>query len=182
MAKIITFDEDIGATETYNEGFRRISGEFATYIVGDDIPGIQMVSTLMGVLEQTKADFAYADMALVNDAGRIVQVLRPPDYDFETCFTDWFRLGVARLYRASLHETVGLFDTSYRGANDYDMYLRFAMAGCRFVYVPKVIYSVRHHGADRRTGQHTPERETRLFEESKACARRAREWLTSQQS
>ena len=178
--KIFTFDEDIGATETYNEGFRRISGEYATYVVGDDIPGIQMVSTLVRSLEETGADFAYADATLVDDAGRIVQILRPPEYDFETCFADWYRLGVARLYRASWHQTVGLFDTAYRSANDYDMYLRFAMAGCRFIHVPEVIYSVRHHGPDRRTGQHTAEREARLFEESKACARRARAWLADQ--
>ncbi len=69
-------------------------------------------------------------------------------------------------------------DEKYQSANDYDHYLRFAMAGALFFHVPKVLYSVRYHGDDRRTGQHTEDRYARLIEESKTCAKRARAWLT----
>gem|GEM_PF-4247625 len=58
-------------------------------------------------------------------------------------------------------------------------YCHFAMAGCKFHHVPKVLYSVRHHGGDRKTGQHTDERYKNLLEESKRCAWRARDWLNA---
>ncbi len=104
-------------------------------------------------------------------------MIRKPDYSFEECFARWFHIGVARLYRRDWHDRVGLFDPEYGSANDYDMYLRMAMAGCTFRHVRQVLYSVRWHGPDRQTGQHTPEREERLFRESVKCAERAREWL-----
>ncbi len=174
--KIVTFPKDIGATETINEGFSRVTGEYCTYVVGDDLPHLSMVEEMVGTLESTGADFAYADMAVVDDAGSILQVLRKPEYSFEACFAQWFHIGVARLYRSELHRRFGHFDPAYAVANDYDMYLRFAIEGAAFVHVPKVLYSVRFHGKNRKTGQHTSARQKRLFEESVACARRARNW------
>ena len=175
--KIITFPSDIGATETLNEGMSRITGEYCTYVVGDDLPHLSMIEEMVSVLELSEMDFAYADMTVVDDAGSILQVLRKPEYSFEACFAQWFHIGVARLYRSELHHRFGLFDLAYQSANDYDMYLRFAMGGARFVHVPKVLYSVRHHGANPTSGQHTPERKKRLYDESVECAQRARTWL-----
>jgi glycosyltransferase involved in cell wall biosynthesis len=175
--KIITFEEDIGATRTYNEGLSSVAGEYCTYIVGDDVPHPHMLEDLVQALECTRADFVYSDMNLVDDQGRILRQMRMPDYSFEVCFARWYHLGVSHLYKTEWHEKVGLMDERYDGANDYDHYLRFAMAGCRFYHVPKILYSVRHHGDNRMTGQHTKDRYTNLIEESKRCAQRARDWL-----
>ena len=175
--KIITFSEDIGATRTYNEGLCRATGEYCTYIVGDDIPHPHMIEELVQALEENSADFVYSDMIVVEDTGKIVREMRMPDYSFESCFARWYHLGVSHLYRTEWHRKVGLMDETYSSANDYDHYLRFAVAGARFYHLPKVLYSVRYHGDGRKTGQHTDHRYANLIEESKRCARRAREWL-----
>ena len=177
--QIISFEEDIGPTQTYNEGLMRASGEYCTYIVGDDLPHPHMIEELVSALEETSSDFVYSDMNLVDDKGRIIRQMRLPDYDFEACFARWYHLGVSHLYKTEWHDRVGLMDESYKSANDYDHYLRFAMAGCKFHHVPKVLYSVRYHGDGRKMGQHTEERYANLIEESKMCARRARDWLES---
>jgi len=174
---IIVFDKDVGATRTINEGLMRVTGAYCTYIVGDDLPHPHMVEELVSALESTGADFVYSDMNVVDDRGRIVRQMRLPDYSFEVCFARWYHLGVSHLYKTEWHEKVGLMDEGYQGANDYDHYLRFAMAGCGFYHVPKILYSVRHHGDNRMTGQHTRDRYTNLIEESKRCAQRARDWL-----
>lgn len=174
---ILSFDRDIGPTRTYNEGLSDVTGEYCTYVVGDDLPHPHMIEEMAGVLDTWDADFVYSDMNLVDDQGCIIRQMRQPDYDFTACFADWFHLGVSKLYRTSLHQTVGLMDESYTAANDYDHYLRFAMAGCRFVHLPRVLYSIRWHGPQRKTGQHTRDRYQVLMEESKRCARRAREYL-----
>ena len=62
------------------------------------------------------------------------------------------------------------------------MYLRMAMAGCTFRHVPEILYSIRYHGSDRMTGQHTSERKKRLFAESIQCALRAREWIAKSEA
>lgn len=175
---IVTFDHDIGATRTYNEGFVRARGEYCTYIVGDDLPHPHMIEDMVRVLQSINVDFVYSDMDLVDDDGRIVRQMRLPDYDFKRCLADWFHLGVSKLYRTELHDRVGLMDdVNYKSANDYDHYLRFAMAGARFYHLNRILYSIRHHGEDRKTGQHTDERYANLIEESRRCAFRARAFL-----
>jgi glycosyltransferase involved in cell wall biosynthesis len=175
--KIISFDKDIGPTQTYNEGLSRATGEYCTYIAGDDVPHPHMIEELVSTLEATGADFVYSDMNVVDDQGRIIRQMRLPDYDFEVCFARWYHLGVSKLYRTGWHQKVGLMDEKYQSANDYDHYLRFAIAGAIFRHLPRVLYSIRYHGDDRKTGQHTDERYQRLIEESKICAQRAREWI-----
>jgi glycosyltransferase involved in cell wall biosynthesis len=175
--KIITFSEDIGATRTYDEGFEAVSGHYCTYVVGDDLPHPHMIEELVGALESTGSDFVYSDMNLVNDQGRIIRQMRMPDYNFEKCFAKWYHLGVSHLYRTEWHEIVGLMDESYLSANDYDHYLRFAMAGAKFYHLPKILYSIRYHGENRKTGQHTDAMYANLLEESKRCAWRARRLL-----
>lgn len=178
--KILIFDEDIGPTQTYNEGFKQATGEYCTYIVGDDLPFPHMIEELVDALEKGDADFSYSDMDVVDDQGAIVRQIRLPDYNFESCLADWYFLGVSHLYKTSLHQTSGFMDAdNYTSANDYDHYLRFAMDGARFVHVPKILYSVRHHGKQRKTGQHSDERYTNLLDESKRCALRARAFQTA---
>lgn len=180
--KVITFDRDIGATKTYNEGLKVASGEYCTYIVGDDMPHPHMIEEMVNTLESTGVDFVYSDMNVVDDSGRIVRQMQMPDYSFERCFAQWYHLGVSHLYRTVWHKTVGLMDEGYTAANDYDHYLRFAMAGARFCHLPRVLYSVRHHGESRKTGQHSDVRYQTLLDESRACARRARAWLAENES
>lgn len=175
---ILAFDNDIGATRTYNEGLKRATGKYITYIVGDDLPHPHLIEEMVSILEKENIDFVYSDINLTDDSGRIIRQMRLPDYEFKKCFADWFHLGVSKLYRTDLHNEVGLMDESYTAANDYDHYLRFAMAGCRFYHLPKVLYSVRYHGLGRKTGQHTPSRYQILMEESKKCAFRARTFLS----
>lgn len=175
---IVSFDEDIGATRTYNEGFMRVRGEYCTYIVGDDLPHPHMIEELVFSIKDTGADFAYSDMDVVDDGGRIIRQMRLPDYSFNACLAQWYHLGVSHLYKTELHDHVGLMDEKgYAAANDYDHYLRFAMHGARFAHVPKILYSIRYHGENRKTGQHTDERYKTLIEESRTCAMRARAFM-----
>ena len=176
---ILNFDHDIGATATYNEGLGRASGEFCTYVVGDDLPHPHMIEALAAALESNGVDFVYSDMNVVDDHGRIIRQMRLPDYSFKICFARWYHLGVSHLYRTKWHGIVGLMDEEgYKSANDYDHYLRFAMKGARFYHLSQILYSVRHHGEDRKTGQHASIRYQNLIEESKRCAFRARSWLS----
>lgn len=177
QVKILTFIEDIGPTRTYNEGLKVVKGKYCTFIVGDDIPHPHMIEELVSAIEFMGVDFVYSDMNLVDDSNRIVRQMRLPDYSFESCFARWYHLGVSRLYKTEWHNKVGLMNEKFQSANDYDHYLRFAKAGAKFYHVPKILYSVRHHGDDRKTGQHTADRYARLIEESKTCAKRARAWF-----
>lgn len=175
--------ENIGPAASFNVGFQHATGKYCMYLVGDDTLLPQALTSMVAVLEKTDADVVYADMHVIDDKGRILQRLTKPEYDFETCFARWFHLGVCRLYRRELHQRAGWYDPEFRNANDYDMFLRFAMAGARFRHLNRVLYNVRVHDADnpdepaswRGSGYQN------LLDESVRCAKRARAWQKEQQ-
>ncbi len=181
--KVIESEENIGGTASYNEGFRVAEGEFCMYLVGDDYFLPHAISSMVEQFErEPELDVVYADTFIVDDAGRILQRLCKPEYSFKKCLAEWFHLGVCRLYRRSLHERCGYYDTGFRNANDYDMFLRFAMAGAQFKHLERVLYCLRKHSPDnpeepaswRNNGYEN------LIRESVICAERARKWLAGE--
>ena len=172
---VLDSSENIGGTAAYNEGFRRATGTYCMYLVGDDYLLPHALSEMVPVLEQG-VDVAYADMFVVNDQGHILQRLDKPDYDFTACFADWFHLGVCRLYRRDLHDRHGYYSTDFRNANDYDFMLRLAMAGARFKRIPRVLYCTRIHekSGEGEPGNWRDNGYANLLRESAVCAERAR--------
>jgi glycosyltransferase involved in cell wall biosynthesis len=143
--KVLESKENIGGTSSYNEGFKIAKGKYCTYLVGDDYFLPTAIGEMVSELETKHCDFVYTDMFVVNDAGTIVQHLVKPDYSFQSCLAEWFHLGASKLYLRSLHEKCGFYDPAFVNANDYDMYLRFAMSGAVFRHIPKTLYCVRRH-------------------------------------
>lgn len=181
--RVFESSENIGGSESYNAGFRNAHGKYCMYLVGDDYLYPNAVSRMVSVLEENRdLDVVYADMFVVDDSGRILQHLRKPEYSFAGCLAEWFHLGVCRLYRRELHDKVGYYDRAYRNANDYDLFLRFAMSGAKFRHIGEVLYCVRNHDPEnpsepaswRNNGY------ANLLRESVRCAERAREFLRAQ--
>lgn len=175
--------ENIGGTASYNEGFRRARGKYCTYLVADDYFFPSAISEMVTCLEEHDRDFVYADMFLVDDRGRILQYLQKPDYSFQACLADWYHLGVCKLYRTSLHSRAGFYDSAYRNANDYDMYLRFAMHGARFFHLAKTLYCVRSHDPNdpNEPASWRDNGYENLLRESILCVQRARKFLAQEE-
>ena len=178
--KIINLDHDPGLSETYNMGVRESSGDFVTTIVSDDIPHPKMISSLYQEMMAKDADFVYSDVFLVDDRGQILRQFNFPDYDPQKCLADWYLLGNSKLWRRNLHDKAGWFDPAYPMTQDYELFFRFAAQGAKIVHLPEVLYSVRFHGVDRKTGNHSVEREPKIFSESADIAMRARKWLAGE--
>lgn len=174
--RVIHHERNKGLAPALNTGFGAATGEFCTYVPADDILLPSMVTEMVAAL-QAGADFVYADMAIVDDAGRVVRRFGLPDYSFERCFGDWYLCGVAKLYRTGLHARFGYYDEALL-AHDHELFQRFAEGGARFTHIPRVLMNVRDH-AKREVDIHAPSSWNRLLEESKVLVRRAREHLAS---
>lgn len=170
--KILRNERNMGSTPTYNRGFQAATGAYCTYIASDDICHPQMLSTLAGPLAEGSADFTYSDMFIIDDSGRILREFKLPEYDFNTCFANWYLCGVSKLYRRSLHQRFGWYDNCFL-ANDHELYLRFAMGGVRFLHIPQTLYSVRTH-ENREVNVHSTANWKRLIDESKQLTLKAR--------
>jgi glycosyltransferase involved in cell wall biosynthesis len=174
--RVIHHGRNRGLAPALNTGFAAATGEFCTYVPADDVLLPSMVTEMVAAL-QAGADFVYADMAIVDDAGRVVRRFGLPDYSFERCFGDWYLCGVAKLYRTDLHARFGYYDEALL-AHDHELFQRFAEGGARFTHIPRVLMNVRDH-ARREVDIHAPSSWNRLLEESKVLVRRARTHLAA---
>ncbi len=174
--RVIDHGMNRGLAPALNTGMRAATGEYVTYVPSDDVCFPGMIADLAAPLLANEADFTYADMYIVDDAGRILRRFSLPDYSFERCFGDWYLCGVVKLYRRELHEACGFYDETLL-AHDHELFQRFAMYGARFHHVPKALMAVRDHGRGRQVDIHAPSNWTRLLQESKELTRQARDYL-----
>jgi len=174
--RIIHHSENKGLGAALNTGFKAATGEYCTFIASDDILLPSALSELAFGLEKNNADFAYADMHIVDDTGRILRKFSLPDYHFEETFCRWYLCGVCKLYRRELHDRIGYYDEEIK-PQDHEMFLRFAVNGARFTHIPKVLANVRIHDNEREVDNHTPENWNKLFKESSALVMKARKHL-----
>lgn len=174
--RIIHHSENKGLGAALNTGFKAATGEYCTFIASDDMFLPSALSELAFGLEKNNADFAYADMHIVDDAGRILRKFSLPDYHFEDTFCRWYLCGICKLYRRKLHDQIGYYDEKIK-PQDHEMFLRFAMNGARFIHIPKVLANVRIHDHEREVDNHTPENWNKLYKESSALVMTARKLL-----
>lgn len=176
--RVITHERNRGLSAALTTGFQAATGELCTFIASDDLLLPNMLRELSTLLESTGADFAYADMHIVDDAGNILRRFSLPDYSFEACFCHWYLCGICKLYKRSLHERHGYFREDLT-VQDHEMYLRFAMGGARFVHSGNVLAQARIHAGERLCDNHSSANKARLFRESSELVCLAREHLAA---
>ena len=177
--RVIEHGRNRGLAAALNTGLAAATGQAVSYVPADDWCLPSMFSELAGALAETPseagADFAYADMLIVDDAFRVTRRFDLPDYSFERSFADWYLCGNCKLYRRELHERFGFYDEDLL-AHDHDLFQRFALGGAKFVHVPKALMAVRDH-AQRQVDIHAPSSWSRLIGESKRLVLEARKHL-----
>jgi glycosyltransferase involved in cell wall biosynthesis len=174
--RVIDHPRNRGLAAALNTGVTASTGTYCTYVPCDDLAYPNMLAALVAALWRGPADFAYADMHIVDDAMRIKRRFSLPDYDFRACFGDWYLCGVCKLYARELHDRFGGYDEALL-AHDHALFQRFAMGGARFVHVGQALMAVRDHPPARQVDIHAPSSWDRLLEESKELVAAARVFL-----
>jgi glycosyltransferase involved in cell wall biosynthesis len=174
--RVVTHERNRGLAAALNSGVAAATGIYCTYVPCDDLAYPHMLSSLVAALEKDAADFAYADMHIVDDAMHVLRHFKLPDYSFAACFGDWYLCGVCKLYARELHDRFGGYDEALL-AHDHELFQRFALGGARFTHVPRALMAVRDHPAHRQVDIHAPTSWNRLLEESKVLVGEARAYL-----
>ncbi|SDO21338.1 Glycosyltransferase involved in cell wall bisynthesis [Rhodoferax sp. OV413] len=130
----------------WNRAIPLARGQYLTNANTDDRHHPDFMATMVAALEShPEAALAYADQLISHTENesfaecesRGAKLRRWPDYTPEDlllrCIT-----GSQPVWRKSLHSALGVFDTSYRIAADYDMWLRFASQH-PLLHVPKAL-------------------------------------------
>jgi GT2 family glycosyltransferase len=141
--------ENKGPATARNIGIKDASSEFIAFLDVDDLWPKNTLLTLLTVLqEQPELDLVHghAQLMRLDDKTKQYNFIGNPLESFK------YYIG-AGLYRASVFETVGLFDTDLRFAEDIDWYNRTNELGVNRQRLELVTLWVRRHGKNMTEGK-----------------------------
>lgn len=137
-----------GLSAARNTGIREARGEFLSFLDSDDQFLPEKLEVLLAAFERDAALGLVAGQAvLIDQRGRPLGEVfdRPlPDDPTELLLVNPLHVGSV-LLRRDWQARVGLFDESLRSYEDWDMWLRLALAGCRMASVARPVSLYRFH-------------------------------------
>jgi glycosyltransferase involved in cell wall biosynthesis len=146
-----------GACAARNRGLRAAHGEFIQFLDSDDYLDAARVESLLEA-DGGRPDWeiALSAYALVDEAGRLIEVRRPPQLEAADRVARCIRASLwttAPLYRRSLVERAGFWNDGVRWWQDWEYGVRVAL-NCdpaRCLFVDRVLCYHRVHGHSRLT-------------------------------
>lgn len=151
--RLLRLETNVGLPAALNHGFAAARGALHSWTSDDNLLRPQMLTRLVAVLDaQPEADIVHADFTLIDDEG--VELGRSRVGPIERLLYG-NNVGACFLYRASVTEALGGYDTKLFGVEDYDFWLRAALQ-FRFVALHEDLYIYRKHGGSltsQRAGQ-----------------------------
>lgn len=144
------YKQNGGLSSARNEGIRHAQGEFLSYLDSDDCFLPEKLARLVEVLT-TRPDLGFvAGQAIPVDEhgrqnGKIFDTPLPKEPP-QLLLGNPLHVGSV-LLRRSWQEKIGFFDETLRSYEDWDMWLRLALAGCQMATIPVPVSLYRFHTA-----------------------------------
>ena len=129
-----------------NAGFRLARGEYLTWTSSDNCMLPAMLEVLVDALDRhPQVGLVYADWEVIDEHGAVVDVVRTLDYDRMLLMRTNY-INACFLYRRACQEAVGLYDTEYIHAEDWEYWWRISRS-FDMMRVPQVLYQYRVHAS-----------------------------------
>lgn len=150
--RLVVSEPDRGIYDAMNKGMRRATGDVVGFLNADDfLAAPDVIERIAHAFESDPLlDVLYGDLEYISaDAAmRTVRVWRSGSFVAHQLHRGWMPPHPTFYARRSLLERVGLFDTRYRIAADYDLMIRcLTQQGIRVYYLPKMLVRMRVGGA-----------------------------------
>jgi glycosyltransferase len=150
IARLVS-EPDQGIYDAMNKGLRLATGDIVGILNADDLYQDRRVfARVLKAFEDPAVDACYGDLVYVRaeDPSKVLRYWHsgPPTPD---CFQwGWMPPHPTLFVRRGVYATLGLFDTRYRIAADYEFMLRTLLKHrLKVAYIPEVLVRMRAGGA-----------------------------------
>ncbi len=131
---------------TLNVGFSAATGQYLTWTSDDNIAKSNWLETLVNYLDtHPETDMVCANMDLIDESDNVYAVFRKTTTLDEVRHLSYTsNVGAAFMYRKTIADRIGEYDTEMFCAEDYDYWVRIALNG-RLDYINDNIYQYRQN-------------------------------------
>ena len=153
ISKLVT-EKDSGIYDALNKGINHSSGDVIGFMHADDVfENEDVLQKVAAAFEDPTVDAVYGDLLYVqyNDIKKVVRYWKSGKYNNKSLSYGWMPPHPTFYVRRSVYERLGVFDTRYRIAADYDIILRFLAAGISASYISTVFVRMRVGGISNRS-------------------------------
>ena len=138
---------DNGQAHAINKGWQKATGEYLWWLNSDDLLTEGSLNSAVGFLEMhPEVDLVYGDLIIIDEAGNRIGVRKGTAFDLSVFLTRSIRVPQpGALLRRKVLESTGLLNESLHHLMDFEFWLRLALMGCRFGYLPVPLAKFRVH-------------------------------------
>jgi glycosyltransferase len=148
-------EPDTGIYDGLNKGFAMASGDIVGLLHSDDVfASDTIVEEIAAVFKQNpNINILYGDLLYTDKSGeKTVRYWKSKTFKPSMIYQGWMPAHPTLFAKKELYDRVGLFDTQFKIAADYDLILRlFLQKDIKTSYLPKVITKMRLGGASNRS-------------------------------
>lgn len=152
--RYVRLDTNVGLPAALNRGFAEASGDLHSWTSDDNLLRPLMLEKLVALLDaHPDVGVAHSDFTVIDEDGQDQYLAHVGPIE-RLLFNN--NVGASFLYRSSVTDALGGYDTGLFGVEDYDFWLRAAKGGFQFMPLHEDLYRYRKHGGSltsQRAGQ-----------------------------
>lgn len=139
--KCIYLNENGGISRNTNEAFNLANGDFVALLDHDDVITPDALFQMVKVInDNPKVDFLYSDKDQINENGTVrLNPLFKHKWSWATMLSANYPTHFC-VIRKNIFKTIGMFDPTTDGAQDWDIFLKVSEHAQQVIHVPEVLY------------------------------------------
>ena len=143
--KYKSLNENKGISENTNEAIKMTTGEYIGFLDHDDLlKEDALFECVKTINENVEVDFIYTDEDKIDENYQRFEPYFKPDFSPETLECNNYITHFV-VVKKELINKVGMLDSKFNGAQDFDFVLRATEKANKVIHIPKVLYHWRVH-------------------------------------